>query len=90
MGRILFLLAVLAGVYWYWSGPYQDSRPGGRDEQLRENARKMKQCIQRERSVTAGAGMVGAASGVHDPEKYCAQQLNVYLQDGQWHSFDEQ
>ena len=63
MGRLVFLLAVLAGVYWYWSGPYQDSRPGGLEDQLQENARIMKKCIQRERSITAGAGMVGADAG---------------------------
>ena len=89
MVRFLILAAILAGLYLYWSGPYQDSRPGGRDEQLQENARKMKQCIRREQSITAGAGMVGADAGVPDPEEYCAQQLNLYQQDGQWHSFGE-
>ena len=90
MGRTILLAAILAAVYWYWSGPFQDSRPGGRDDQLRENARKMKQCVQRERSVTAGLGMVGADSGGGDPEKLCAQQLNMYRQDGQWLSFDQE
>ncbi len=88
MGRILLLGAILAGVYWYWSGPYQDGRPGGRDAQLRENALNMEQCIRRERSITAGACMVGADAGSGNPEELCALQLNLYLQDGQWHSFD--
>jgi hypothetical protein len=90
MVRILFLGAILAGAYWYWSGPYQDGRPGGRDAQLQENARKMEQCIRRERSITAGAGMVGADPGSGDPQELCALQLNLYQQDGQWHSFDRE
>jgi len=88
MGRIIVLLAVLAGVYWYWSGPYQDSRPGGLEEQLHENKKTMDRCIKRERSITAGAGMLGGDSGGGDPEKLCAQQHNMYMEDGQWLSYD--
>jgi hypothetical protein len=86
---MVVLLAVLGGVYWYWSGPYQDSQPGGIEEQLRENTRAMDRCIKREKSITAGAGMLGADSGGGNPEELCAQQLNMYQRDGQWYSFDQ-
>lgn len=88
MGKYFPLLAVLAVGYWYWQGPYQEGRPSSLEQQLQENAKTMKRCMRREASMTAAAGMAGAATGSGDPEALCAQEHNLYLLDGEWHSRD--
>lgn len=88
MGKYFPLLAVLAVGYWYWQGPYQEGRPSSLEQQLQENAKTMKRCMRREASMTAAAGMAGAATGSGDPEALCAQEHNLYLLEGEWHSRD--
>ncbi len=88
MGKFFPLLAALAVAYWYWQGPYQEGRPDRAEQQLRENARDMERCMRREASMTAAAGMGGAPMESGDTQELCAQELNLYLREGQWHSFD--
>lgn len=84
--KLIILMIVLAGAYWYWSGPYQAGRQSGDAAQLQENSRNMKRCIRRETSVAAASAMAGAGVTAGDAQKLCAETYNLHLEDGQWHS----
>ena len=86
MGKLIVLAVVIAAAYWYWQGPYQGADRTGVSAQLEENARVMKRCMRQERSITAGAGMMGADSGSGDAESLCAQKHGLEFREGQWHS----
>ncbi len=88
-GKLIVILALVAGGYWYWSGPYQDGRQSGGEIQLEENARIMERCLRREASMTASMGMAGGGVSQDDGEKLCAEKHGLYLRDGQWHNNSE-
>ena len=83
LGKIIIYFAVAAAAYWYWTGPYQDGKLSGYDRELQENNEKMALCI-RGRNYNAGA--TGNVSGA--PEEVCAEEYNLYLKGGQWHSYN--
>jgi Tfp pilus assembly protein PilE len=89
----LVVVLILAGVgYWYWSGPYQSSKPTKSEKRLQENALTMQRCIDQERRMqTAGgvAGVADAGSSGADAERLCAGKHRLRLQDGQWHDVEE-
>jgi len=87
--KLIVILALVAGGYWYWSGPYQEGRPSSGERQLQENARIMERCIRREASMNATMGMAGGSVRGDDGEKLCAAEHGLYLQDGQWHNNSE-
>ena len=89
LGKLIVIAALVAGGYWYWSGPYQEGRQPGGEKQLQENARIMKRCIRREASMNAAGGMAGGAVDAGDAEKLCAGEYGLYQQGGQWHSKSE-
>ena len=88
-GKLIVIAALVAGGYWYWSGPYQEGQHSGGEIQLRENAKTMERCIRREASVNAAGGMAGGAVDSGGAEKLCAGKHGLYLQDGQWHNNGE-
>jgi hypothetical protein len=83
IGRLFTLAVILGAGYWYWSGPYQDRVNPSYEQKLEHYAEEMRQCI---RGVNYRAG-TGANTG--DPEKVCAQRLNLYRHEGRWHSYDD-
>ena len=84
LGKLLTLIALVGVGYWYWSGPYQQRANPDFEKQLEDNARKMRDCI---RGLGYKAGATGENDG--DPEEVCATRYNLYLHEGQWHSYDE-
>lgn len=84
MLRQLLILAIVAAVgYWYWSGPYQERVNPTYEQQLRQNSQNMHDCMYRKNY--AGARMLKDAG---DTETICSAELNLYQEDGQWHSYD--
>jgi hypothetical protein len=83
LGKLLMYFAVAAAAYWYWTGPYQDGKMSDYGKELQENDKKMALCI---RAKNYNLGATGNVGGV--PEEVCAEQYNLYLKDGQWHSYN--
>ena len=84
LGRILPIVLLAAAGYWYWTGPYQESKNPAYEQRLQENRLKMDRCL---RGKAYAAGATGQVSG--NPEDACAQQYNLYRYEGQWHSYDD-
>jgi len=82
----ILVLAIAAAGYWYWSGPFQESRLVSPQEQLKNNARLVKRCVDKEKSMAGSAG-VGGIGGIADgAETLCAEQLGLIARDGNWYS----
>ena len=86
MGKLIVITILLGAGYWYWSGPYQASRPGPEEAQLQRNAENMRKCMRREASMEGSAGMAGIGGIADGGEQLCADKFNLYQQDGQWRS----
>ncbi len=89
MGKLLFMVLLIGGAYWYWNGsqgqPAQGLSP---QQQLEHNAALMRRCVgekTRMSSTGALAGMGGVAMGREDAERECAQEHGLRQQDGHWH-----
>jgi len=85
-GKLIVIIALVAGGYWYWSGPYQEGRQSGGEIQLQKNAKTMERCMRREASMNATMGMAGGGVSEDDGGVLCAEKHGLYLRDGQWHS----
>jgi hypothetical protein len=82
--RIVTVVILLGAAYWYWSGPYQERVNPTYGQKLAKNARDMEEC--KERKSYAAGRMVSAAGNV---EEICARQLNLYFENGNWHSYED-
>ena len=89
MARLVVFLALVGAGYWYWSGPYQQSRQSSPAAQLQENAQIMQRCIAQEGRMQSAGGLGGLAdvggSG-EDAERLCAAKNNLVKRDGQWYA----
>lgn len=83
--RIIVFVAIVAAAYWYWSGPYQEKINPDYETVLKRNNEAMSQCM---RTAAYQTGTTGNGPGPEQAERQCAQELNVYQHDGQWHSYD--
>lgn len=83
-GRLIPLLLVGAAAYWYWTGPYQESKNPSYEQKLRQNEENLGRCM---RAESYAAGATGEVR--RDPEIHCAEQYNLYREDGRWHSYDD-
>ena len=89
MTRFVVLLALVAAGYWYWSGPYQESRQSSPSDQLSRNAEIMKRCIAQEGRMQSAGGLAGVAdvgATGEDAERLCAAKTNLVKRDGQWYA----
>ena len=84
MAQLIAIAAILALGYWYYQGPYQQSRLVTPQERAQENARAMDRCMREERSVSVGGAMAGAMTVGEDYEGRCADKLGLVKRDGQW------
>ena len=78
------LVVVAAVAYWYWSGPYQERVNPSYQQKLRKNSEAMSDCVARKHYAATRS-----ATNPGNLEELCAQELNLYEADGQWHSYDE-
>lgn len=89
MAKLVIFVALVAAAYWYWSGPYQESRQSSAADQLKDNASIMQRCIAQEgRMQTAGglAGVGDVGSSGQDAERLCAEKNNLVKRDGNWYN----
>lgn len=82
--RLIPIALLAAACYWYWTGPYQESKAPGYEKRLEENALNMQQCM---RGESYASGATGQSNG--DPEETCAAKYNLYKHRGKWHSYDD-
>ena len=85
MTKLILLIAIVWGAYWYWSGPYQASKLSPLEARLEENAKIMKRCKGKEKSMAGVAGMGGLGGVADEGEAFCAKENNLVKKDGQWH-----
>jgi len=82
--RLLTLAIIVGAGYWYWSGPYQERAHPNKDQKLQKITEDMQECM-KTKNYAAGRNLKHAG----DVETICAQQLNLYFEDGQWYSYDD-
>jgi len=81
LSRLAMLAVIAAGIYWYYTGPYQDQARKAAGLDLTENAKIMKRCIDAEK-VAQGTGLIHGT-----PEEVCAKKYDLYFEDGKWYSY---
>ncbi len=89
MGKIIVIIAIIAAGYWYWTGPYQQTEEQTYQAYLDDNAKTMKRCMGKQSSIAGAAGLAGVGGMAEDSETFCAEENNLVLHDGQWHSKNE-
>jgi hypothetical protein len=83
--RIIVVAAVIAGAYWYWSGPYQEKINPSYETILEQNDEKMALCL---RAAAYKRGSTGSGPDAEGASEQCAKEYNVYEKEGRWHSYD--
>ena len=82
--RILTVVIIAGAAYWYWTGPYQTKNNPSYGQKLSQNAEAMEECIER-KTYSAGRRLTHESN----PEETCARELNLYFENGSWHSYDD-
>ena len=82
--RILTVVIIAGAAYWYWSGPYQAKNNPSYGQRVSENEQAMEECVQR-KEYSAARRITHAG----DPQETCARELNLYFENGSWHSYDD-
>jgi len=89
MAKLIIIIAIIGGAYWYWTGPYQNSSQVSEADQLQENAATMQRCVLQEKRMQAGGNLAGIAdvgSTGEDAEQICAEKNNLIKRNGNWYS----
>ncbi|NND67576.1 MAG: hypothetical protein HKN19_08315 [Halioglobus sp.] len=82
--RLIGIILVAGAGYWYWTGPYQDKVNPDYARQLDNNDAAVSECI---KSTTYKTGLTGQGPDAASAEANCAEQLNLYEEEGRWHSY---
>ena len=82
--RFLVICLLVGAGYWYYSGMYQQSAHPDYQQKLIKNAENMRECMKR-KEYAARRTLTNAG----DLEEICAEQHNLYRENGQWHSYDD-
>ena len=82
--RLIVIIVVAAAGYWYWTGPYQDRTNPNYATQLDNNDAAMSECI---KSTTYKTGLTGQGPNTDNVEATCAEELELYEDEGRWHSY---
>lgn len=85
---LILTLAVVAGGYWLYVNYFQGQQGNYQDMQFEKNEREMRKCIQREERMATMQGNAGLVPQVGDFESFCASQLGMYAEEGNWHKYD--
>jgi len=89
MAKLVIILAIIGVAYWYWSGPYQQSRQTSVADQLKENAAIMQRCVAQEGRMQSAGGLAGVGdvgSSGEDAERLCATKNHLVKRDGNWYA----
>lgn len=82
--RLIAIAMIAAAGYWYWQGPYQERINPSYETFLEQNKQRMAQCT---RGKAYQLGATGSGVDGEAAKKECAEELNVYWEDGNWHSY---
>lgn len=85
--KMLIPVAIIAAGFWYWTTVGE----GGSAEEelrLRENAKLIKDCIDRENSLNAAARKAGGKVLAVDSKALCEEKYNLYDSEGEWHQLN--
>lgn len=83
--RIVIFGAIVATIYWYWSGPWQERINPSYEAILEENEEKLDLCM---RGAAYQQGATGTGPGADIARERCAEELNLYEENGRWHRHD--
>lgn len=82
--NLLILAVALAAGYWYWSTQDKVDPQIAEQKKLEKNAQLMRECLTREQSMNAAAGLGGVGGIAVDAEELCAEKLGLFNAEGQW------
>ncbi len=84
---LIITIALLAGCYWAYLNFFQGQQGDYRDMQFMENARDIAKCVEREERLATIAGNAGLVADMSNIESMCAEQLDMYFEDGRWYKY---
>ena len=84
MIRWILVFAAVGAGYWYLFGMEMNSGPLTYEQKMMRNKSALAQCV-REEEYAASRMAVSAANAEAD----CAAKLNLYWEDGGWHSYTD-
>jgi hypothetical protein len=82
--RIALAIVIGSAAYWYWQGPYQDKVNPSYAQIVEKNGKAMSECL---RGKAYQRGASGSGPGEELAEEICADELDLYFEDGYWHSY---
>ncbi len=85
---LILTLLVAGGAYWLYMNYFQGQQGNYQDMVLMENMREMRKCIEREERMATMQGNAGIAAEVGDAQAFCASELGMYQEDGNWHKYE--
>ena len=80
--RWMLVFAVVGAGYWYLFGMDSSSGSPTYEQQLMRNKSALSQCIRKEEYAASRMALSAA-----NAEAECAAKLNLYWEDGGWHSY---
>ena len=84
---LVLTVAIAGGAYWVYMNYFQGQQGNYQDMVYMENMREMRKCIEREERMATMQGNAGLVADVGDAEAFCASELNMYREDGNWHKY---
>ena len=84
---LILTLAVAGGAYWLYVNYFQGQQGNYQDMVYMENMREMRKCIEREERIATLQGNTGVTPDIGDTQAYCASELGMYLDNGNWHKY---
>lgn len=82
--KTLVLAVIIAAGFWFWMDG-EEQGPSDEELRVRANAKLIKDCIDREKSLNAAARKGGGSDLTVDSKALCEEKYNLYDADGQWH-----
>ena len=84
--RLALAIIIGAATYWYWQGPYQDKVNPNYEQIVEENGKAFSDCL---RGKAYQRGSTGSGPSGEHAEEVCADELDLYFEDGYWHSYKD-
>ncbi len=82
---LVLTVAIAGGAYWVYMNYFQGQQGNYQDMVYMENMREMRKCIEREERMATLQGNAGVVAEIGNAEAFCASELNMYKEDGNWH-----
>lgn len=83
--KLIAMAVIVGAAYWWWQGPYRDRVDPSYELILQSNDENMAMC---QRAEAYQLGATGSGLGEEPARRKCAEEYNVYYEDGHWHSYE--